>query len=129
MEKQIKITIENRLAMGKRDMNVYHHSTRSAHMISFDSSITLPFKLITEDDYLYISIVSGPGRLDGNCVVNLPSWIDFDFFSKGDVTIDYSCDRTLVKIPPGLPIWQLKMTRSLYSLSKHLSDHVTIRDE
>nr|NIM12175.1 hypothetical protein [Candidatus Aminicenantes bacterium]NIN18168.1 hypothetical protein [Candidatus Aminicenantes bacterium]NIN42067.1 hypothetical protein [Candidatus Aminicenantes bacterium]NIN84820.1 hypothetical protein [Candidatus Aminicenantes bacterium]NIO80995.1 hypothetical protein [Candidatus Aminicenantes bacterium] len=44
MTKEINITIENKLVMEKRDMNIYHHATRSAHMISFDSSITLPFK-------------------------------------------------------------------------------------
>ena len=63
MAKEINITIENKLVMEKRDMNVYHHSTRSAHMISFDSSITLPLRSVMGDDYLHISIVTGPGNL------------------------------------------------------------------
>ena len=95
-------------------------------MISFDSSITLPLKPVIEDDYLHISIVSGPGRLEGNCVVTLPSWADFEFFSRGNVTVVHSGDRTLVKIPPGLPIWQLRMTRSLASLTNESTDRVTI---
>ncbi len=128
MAKQIKITIQNKLVMEKRDMNIYHHSTRSAHMISSDSSVTLPFRPVTEDDYLHISIVSGPGRLESNCVVSLPSWADFEFSSRGDVTVAHSGDRTLVKIPPGLPVWQLKMTRSLSSLINP-SDRVTIGDD
>jgi hypothetical protein len=115
--------------MEKRDMNIYHHSTRSAHMISFDSSITLPLDSNIEEDYLHISIVGGPGRLEGNCVVNLPSWADFEFFSKGDVTVAHSADRILVKIPPGFPIWQLKMTRSLSSLTNRSADHVIIGDD
>jgi hypothetical protein len=115
MAKEIEITIENKLLMEKRDMNVYHHSTRSAHMISHNSCITLPFRSVLEGDYLHISIVSGPGNLENNSVVNLPSWADFEFLSEGNVTIVHSSDRTLVKIPPGPPIWQLKMTGSHFA--------------
>jgi hypothetical protein len=125
-DKQISVTIYNKLIEGKRDMNIYHHSTRSAHMISFDSSITLPFNANTEGDFLHLSIVSGPGRLDANCVVNLPSWIDFEFSSKGDVTVFHSGNRIMVKIPPGLPIWQLKMTRSRTRYSNISNDRITI---
>lgn len=110
-------------------MNVYHHSTGSAHMISYDSSITLPLKPFIDDDYLHISLVSGPGRLEGNCFVNLPSWINFELSSAGDVTTAHSGERTLLKIPPGPPIWQLKITRSLSSLINQPSDHVTICDD
>ncbi len=129
MTKHTKLTIENKLVTEKRDMNVYHHFTRSAHMIGFDSSITLPFRPVIEKDYLHISIVSGPGRLEEKCVVNLPSWMDFELLSGGDVTVAHSGNRICVKIPPGLPLWQLKLTRSLSSPGKHLSDRVTIGDE
>jgi hypothetical protein len=129
MAKEINITIENKLGMEKRDMNVYHYSTRSAHMISHDSSITLPLKPIIEDDYLYISIVRGPGRLEGSCVVNLPSWIDFELSSAGDAAITHSGERTILKIPPGPPTWQLKMTRALDSLIDQPWDRVTVGDD
>ena len=112
MTKTINITIENELAMGQRDMNIYHHSTRSAHMISYNSSVTLPLKSVIEDDYLHISIVSGPGRLKNRSIVNLPSWMDFDITSADDVSVAHSGGRTILKIPPGLPRWQLKMTWS-----------------
>jgi hypothetical protein len=128
MAKEINVTIENRLVMEKRDMNVYHHSTRSAHMISHNSSITLPFRSVREDDYLHISIVSGPGPLEGECMVNLPSWMDFEFSPGGDVAVAHSGNRTLLKIPPGPPVWQLKMTRSLSSLINQPLDRVTIGD-
>ncbi|NIM15616.1 MAG: hypothetical protein GTO45_05500, partial [Candidatus Aminicenantes bacterium] len=103
MKKEINVTIENKLIMEKRDMNVYHHAARSAHMISHDSSITLPLRPVTEDDYVHVSIVTGPGRIQGICVVNLPSWVDFELSSAGDATITHSCDRILLKIPPGPP--------------------------
>lgn len=129
MTKEINITIENKLVMEKRDMNVYHHSTRSAHMISHDSSITIPLKLDIEDDYLHISLVSGPGRLEGNCLVNLPSWVNFELSSAGDATVVHLGERTLLKIPPGPAVWQLRMTRSFSSLNDQPSDRVTIGDD
>jgi hypothetical protein len=129
MAKEINITIENKLVMEKRDMNVYHHATRSAHLISHDSSITLPLKPGIEDDYLHISIVSGPGKLEGNCLVNLPSWVDFELSSAGDAATSHSGDRTLVKIPPGLPKWQLRITHSLSSFINQPSGRVTIGDD
>jgi hypothetical protein len=129
MAKEINITIENKLVMEKRDMNVYHHSTRSAHLISHASSITLPLKSDIEDDYLHISVVSGPGRLEGNCVVNLPSWVDFELYSAGDATVTHLGERVLLKIPPGPPTWQLKMKRSISSIIDQSTDHITIGDD
>ncbi len=129
MTKEIHINIENRLVMEKRNMNIYHHSTRSAHMLGFDGSITLPLGPVIEDDYLHISIVKGPGPLEGKYVLNLPSWADFEFSSRGDVAVHHSGDRTLVKVPPGLPVWQLRMTRSLSLPTGRVSDRVTIGDE
>lgn len=129
MAKEIDVTIENKMVMEKRDMNVYHHSTRSAHLISHDSSITLPLKSEIEDDYLHISIVSGPGRIERNCLVNLPSWVDFELSSAGDATVAHLDERTLLKIPPGPAIWQLRMTRSLSFLIDQPSDCVIIGDD
>ncbi len=128
MAKEINITIENKLVTEKRDMNVYHHSTRSAHMISHNSSVTLPLRAAVENDYLHISVVSGPGHLKNRSVVNLPSWVDFEFSSVGNVTLIHSGDRTVLRIPPGFPVWQLKMTRSA-SLIDQPSDRVTIGDD
>ena len=127
MTEAINITIENELAMGQRDMNIYHHATRSAHMISYNSSVTLPLKSVVEDDYLHISIVSGPGRLKNRSIVDLPSWIDFDISYAEDVSVTHTGDRILLRIPPGLPRWQLKMSRS--SDTDQQSGCVTISDD
>lgn len=129
MTREVNITIENKLVMEKRDMTVYHHSSRSAHMISHNSSITLPLRPVIEDDYLHISIVSGPGDLENKSVVNLPSWADFELSSAGNATVSHSGDRVLLKIPPGPPIWQVKMKRSLSSIINQPTDHVTIGDD
>jgi hypothetical protein len=110
--KDIMITIENKLVIEKRDMNVYHHGTRSAHMISYNSSITLPLKTTESQDYLYFSIVCGPGSMEHPSVVNLPSWLNFELLSEGKLMVQHSDERTLLRIPPGLPGWQLKLTRA-----------------
>lgn len=128
MSKKVNMTIENRLVLEKRDMCVYHYSTQTAHMISYNSSIILPLRSTVENDYLHISIVRGPGNLASICVVNLPSWADFEFSSRGDVTVVHSSKRTLVKVPPGPPLWQLKITRSLSSYVNQRPDRVTICD-
>jgi hypothetical protein len=129
-ESSITITMENKLKKEKRDLNVYHQSTRSAHIISHNSSITLPLRTVEEGDFLHISVVSGPGHLWQNCLIDLPSWADFEFSSEGKVTLIHSGDRTLLLIPPGPPTWELKMERQsdLSSISALTEDNVTIGD-
>ncbi len=117
MTKELYITVENKLVNEKRDIHVYHHSTRSAHIISYDNSIPLPLKFIEEDDYLHISIVSGPGPLKGDYRINLPSWIDFEFSLEGKLTFTHSHSNhgTLLKLFPGPPSWEINITRSANS--------------
>lgn len=129
MVKEIIVTIENKLEIEKRDMNVYHHSTRSAHMISYNSSIMLPLRSVIEDDYLHISVVSGPGPLEGKCMVNLPPWMDFEFSPGGEVAVTHTGNRTLLRIPPGPPVWQLKMTRQPSTIVRQSSDYIIVGDD
>jgi hypothetical protein len=125
------ITVENKLVKDKRGINVYHHSTRSAHLISHNSSITLPLGDVGKDDYLHISLVSGPGNLWKDCVINLPSWADFEFSSEGKMTLTHRGYRTILTIPPGPPTWQLKITRpngTLIAKAPQAVDNVTVSD-
>ena len=96
-------------------------------MISHNSSVTLPLRPFIDADYLYISIVSGPGHLGSKSVVNLPSWVDFEFLSDGKVAVAHSGDRIFLRIPPGLPGWQLKLTRSSSGIRK--GGHLVIISE
>jgi hypothetical protein len=139
MPEEIEITVENKLITEKRDLNVYNHSTQSAHIISHNSSITLPLGSNRDKDYLHISVVKGPGYLEKYCLIDIPSWADFDFTSKESVTgisITHSHEpggvRTVLKIPPGPPAWELKITRptSLSSIGKLTKkrDYVVIGD-
>lgn len=118
MPEEIEMTVENKLITEKRDLNVYHHTTQSAHIISHNSSITLPLAANGEKDYLQISVVKGPGYLEKYCLIDIPSWFDFNFICKESVTgisITHSHEpggaRTILKIPPGPPAWELKITR------------------
>lgn len=128
MTEVFDIKVENKLVKDKRDINVYHHSTRGAHLISDNSSIILPLGTTGEEDYLHISVVSGPGNLKTDCLLNVPSWADFEFTSEGKITLTHSDDRMLLKIPPGPPKWEFKMTRPGGTLVKQPPDHVTIGD-
>ncbi|UCH97159.1 MAG: hypothetical protein JSV88_10000 [Candidatus Aminicenantes bacterium] len=129
MSKKVEITVENKLIMEKRDINVYHHSTRSAHMLSHNSSITFPFQTADENDYLHISVVSGPGFLENTCLIDVPSWIDFELSIEGKAAVTHTRNRILVKLPPGPPSWELKMTRTTAPLNTRLQDKVIIGDE
>ena len=135
MGQEIDITIKNKLTAGERDLHVFHHSTRSAHMISHNSSITLLLGNAGESDYFCVSVVNGPGYLWTACEIGLPSWVDFDFFSEGNVTVTHSgsTNRILLKIPPGPPTWKLKVTKpadltSRGPLTAVPSEHIIISD-
>jgi len=130
MKKEFDITVENKLIEEKRYINVYHRSTRSAHIISYNSSITLPMGTLEENDYLYISAARSHGNLWKACSIDVPSWADFEFTSEGKVTIAHShdADRIIFKVPPGPPTWQLKMTQSTAAFIRKPSDHVIIGD-
>lgn len=120
MPGETDIIVENKFILEKRDISIYHHSTGSAHIISQNSSITLPLREVGQGDYLHISVVSGPGDLQYDCWVDLPSRLDFQFSSAGKVigfVFTHSGDRSLLKIPPGSPTWQLKLTRPTDPLS------------
>lgn len=130
MIKVINITVENKFLVEKRDLNVYHQSTRSAHIISHNSSLAVPLRSISEDDYLHVSVVSGPGHLQNNSVISLPAWVEFDFSSApGNVSLSHSGDRLLLKIPAGPPTWQLKVTQADIVPGRQASNRITLGDE
>lgn len=127
----IDITVRNRLVKEKRDINVYHHANRSAHIISSNSSLTRGIKPTETDDYLHISVVSGPGHLGHYCVLDLPAFLDFKFSLIGEATLLHRGQRTLLRIPPGPPTWELKMTIPGQSpLIRSLTeDTITVADD
>jgi hypothetical protein len=131
MPQVFDITVKNKLVKDKRGINVYHNSSRSAHLISHNSSITLPLAGSGENDYLHISLVSGPGNLWKDCMISVPSWADFEFSSEGKITLTHNGGRTILKIPPGPPNWQLKITQpdgSVMAQAPRAADNVIVSD-
>ena len=127
MEK-LNITVRNKLVAEKRDVNVYHHGSRSANMISHNSTITLDLRPAAEDDYLHLSVVRGPGKLWKDCVIDLPAWVDFEFSSIGSGSLTRSRDRVRLTIPPGPPVWQIKITRPSGLDEVAFEDYIIIGD-
>lgn len=128
MLEEINITIRNKMIKEKRDLNAYHHAKRSAYFISHCNSVAIPLGTKEDGDYLHISIVSGPGKLEKECLLNLPSWCDFSISSIGNGEITHAGNRTLVKIPPGPPSWQLTITRPSGNIDTPGEDVIIIGD-
>lgn len=122
------ITVENKFRKEKRDINVYNQATKGAHIISYNSSVTLPLQSDEEGDYLHISLVSGPGNLWDDCLIDIPLRFDFEFSTEGKVTVKHRGDRLILNIPPGPPTWQLKMTRPAGCPANGREDMVILGD-
>jgi hypothetical protein len=125
------ITVENKLILEKRAISVYHHASRGAHLISHNGSVMIPLKPDVEEDYLHISVITGPGRLRNDCLLDIPAVLDFEFAGEGKVVVIHKGGRVLVQIPAGPPVWQLKLTRPMEQYgggsSTGSSHRVTIR--
>jgi hypothetical protein len=113
MAKEIPIIIENKLTQGEREINIFHHSRLSTHIISHNSTITLSLGGPGDNDYLHISVLRGPGYFWKYCAIDLPSWLNYHFSSIGKLTVTHNggSQRSLLEIPPGPPTWELKITR------------------
>jgi hypothetical protein len=128
MPEGIDITVQNKLITEKRDLNIYHHADRSAYMISHGNSITISLGTVEDGDYLHFSIVSGPGSMGKDYLINLPSWCDFTVSGLGNGDLTHSGARILLKIPQGPPVWQLKITRPGGLPNVQTPVHITIGD-
>jgi hypothetical protein len=120
----INIIIINRLVKGKRYLHIYHYCSGSSYLISDNKEVNVPLKISRKKDYLTIAITGEPGHMWNGCRVDLPSWLDFDFLATDAITLNHcGCgERTVIIIPPGLPNWQLKITRQKDSLPCHVKE-------
>jgi hypothetical protein len=126
----VGITIRNNLNKEKREISVYHHSRRMSHIVSHNRSLNHILESMDKGDYIQVSVVSGPGHLNHTCILVLPSFLDFTFSATGDVTIEHFNQRLMLKIPPGPPTWEIKMSlpsRSIFTHS-HGNKIITIGD-
>ncbi len=129
MKKEMIINVKNNLLMEMRYLNVYR-STRSAHILSYDSSQALPLGTDGSGDYINISSHSGPGYcVWSDCLVNIPAWANFEFLSEGKVTLIHEGERTMIKIPAGPPTWQLRLIRPTGIELTNTQDYVVVTDD
>ncbi len=127
MERKIELKFENKLLTGKRDLNIYHRDHRGTHLISCGSTVSIPLKTISEEDYINLSVAVGPGYMEHQSVVDLPSWLDYEVLSEGRFGASRCGDRTRLKFPAGLPEWTLKITLSTCQCGV-FSERVIIND-
>jgi hypothetical protein len=128
MKKAANIHFENNMLIEKRGMNVYHGIERGAHFISHGSSVKVQLRTIEENDFISLSIVVGPGYMERPNVIDLPSWINYEFQADRKFSAIRSDDRIHLKIPAGLPEWKLKLTLPA-SHVKPSEGRVTISDD
>jgi hypothetical protein len=128
MTEGINITVQNKLIMEKRDLNVYHHSTRSAYIISHSNSVPICMGNFEGGDFLLLSIVRGPGRMEKDCWISFPSWCFFAVSTLNDGDIFHSGDRLLVRIPAGPPLWQIKLALPLDHKNSKTDNFVVFGD-
>lgn len=128
--REVEITVLNKLIKEKRDIHAYLHSSRSGHIISSNSSLKLGIKSMEENDYLHISMQRGPGHQENYCILDLPSFLDFKFSNSGEVVLVHTGERTLLRIPPGPPLWEIKIKPKMRFSCQPLDNqgHITIGD-
>lgn len=129
MQDACEIKIVNKLRTEKRGLNIYHQSTQGSHIISTGSSVRFSLKPGKEDDFLHLSVISGPGPLWKECRVGLPSWCDFDFSGGGALRVEHCGEKLQLVIPPGPPSWQLVVTRAKSSNGVKREDAIVFSDE
>ena len=127
MAEKTDIIFENNLLIEKRDLNVYHRKSKGVHFISRGSSVSVPLHAASENDFINLSVAVGPGYMERQNIVDLPSWLNYEFQSEGKFAAIRTGDRTLLKIPAGLPEWKLKLTLSASNLRQD-RDRVIISD-
>ncbi len=129
--KSIRIAVCNRLVRDRRDINVYHHSEGTNNIISSKSRAVYSLGDHDAGDCLKISVPSGPGYLLNPCILEMPPYMNYRFSAEGKFLLLHKGERTLLKIPPGPPLWELKLFIPVpmgpgFSVSE---DQVIISDE
>ena len=95
------------------------------------SGAPLVVDVVAGPDSGWSQVIRGPGRLWKECVMDLPSWADFELSAEDKINLTHSGERIFIRIPPGPPTWQLKLCGSdrLEALETLIGDCVTIADQ
>lgn len=111
------VTIRNKLLKDRRDIHVYHHSTRGAHIISRGHSLDIALLDKDSGDYVHISAGGAGGRPGHDCRITIPRELDLEFSSQGDFTLNHPPEKdrnnTRLILPPGTAKWELTLAWSM----------------
>ena len=133
MPDALYMIVNNMLVGQRRDIHIYHHSTRSSHIVSDNSSVVLELQNGTSGDFFYISVVKGPGDLRRPCNIDFPNWMDIQFSSRGDVLISHpkGGERLRFRVPPGPAAWEIKAKIPPHShvLNRLSEDEITVSED
>jgi hypothetical protein len=128
IDSEIDILLENKLKREKRSINVYHYASKSAHIISDNSSLNIPLKGFKQEDYLHISLARGPGPMCHPYRLDIPSSLDFDISSDEGIRLTHKGQRSILTISPGLSNWQIKITSPLEFFDNKQKNTITLSD-
>jgi hypothetical protein len=124
----MSIVIRNNLISEKRDLNVYHHSTRSAYIVSHKNEVSIRLEKFAKGDFLDLSIVRGPGSMENECWMRVPSGCVFSIRNMSDSDTVYTDECIWVRFPPGPPLWQLKLAQPLNNNITDKKEYIIIGD-
>ncbi len=128
MPQQIEITVMNRLLSEKRSLNGYIHAGKSAYIISPGNGKTVRLSSHRSGDYLHLSIAGSPGDFAEDCWINLPSQLNFSLSNMGNAAVVQTGRRTLIKIPPGPLLWQLKISCMDDNIRQNATSRIIVGD-
>lgn len=111
-ENILAIVISNKLEKEKRDLTMYINTVKESHLVSANSSRIWRAKPGAADDFLHIAVAPGPGQLKSTWILDIPSYLNVKFRSSGEFVLFHSEERTELRIPPGPPDWQIRLTVS-----------------
>lgn len=124
------IEVKNNFKRGKRGIIVHDSSQNQDWIVPWkengqgDTTQKFDFP-IGKDDYLVIAVTPGAGDLKW-CKVQLPAALPFIFIPGGmeklGILTSSEGVRTTLRIPPGLPNWQLKIKVSTRQLARRADD-------
>lgn len=129
MNKKHKILVENNMIIERREINIYHHSRTRTFLHNYDNAVAIDLKSTDEFDYIHLSIVKGPWNLQNECLIKFPDKLDLELSTNnlhGCIHFIQSGHKTLLKIPPGSPNWEVKIRNQNCLSSDNLEnvDHI-----
>ena len=106
----VSIMIKNKLIREKKDLAVYHHASKSAHIVNCNSSIYINLSKRLTTDYLHLTQITGNEQFTADCYLSLPSWLDYTVESDKKLEATQHGGHTVLRLPSGFDQWKIKIS-------------------